>query len=65
MSFLQAYQQRHKLPSFSDAVKAAAYALQQQELRAEYEQFTRDYAGDREAQAEAEAWLGLPMQEQE
>lgn len=65
MSFLEKYQQRHGLPSFSAAVEAAAHALRQQELRAEYEQFARDYAGNRDAQAEAEAWLGLPMQEQE
>lgn len=65
ISFLEHYQQRHNLPSFSAAVEAAAHALRRQELRTEYEQFARDYAQDREAQTEAEAWLGLPMQEQE
>lgn len=65
MQFLENYQQRHKLPSFSAAVEAAAAALQQQELRADYEQFARDYAADTAAQEEAEAWLGLPMQEVE
>lgn len=65
MEFLESYRERHNLPSFSAAVEAAANALQQQELRAGYEQFARDYAADKEAQAEAEVWLGLPMQEQE
>ncbi|WP_261665238.1 hypothetical protein [Deinococcus sp. Marseille-Q6407] len=62
--FLEHYQQRHGLPSFSAAVEAAALALQEQELRAGYAQFAQDYAQDEEAQQEAEAWLDLPMQEQ-
>ncbi|MFC3861142.1 hypothetical protein ACFOPQ_10270 [Deinococcus antarcticus] len=65
MQFLESYRERHNLASFSAAVEAAVAALQQQELRAGYEQFARDYATDKEAQLEAETWLGLPMQEQE
>lgn len=65
MKFLEDYQTRHQLPSFSAAVEAAAVALRQQELRREYERFAHDYAADAEAQAEAEAWMGLPMQEAE
>ena len=63
--FLEDYQTRHRLPSFSAAVEAAAAALREQELKREYDRFARDYAADPTAQAEAEAWLGLPMQEQE
>lgn len=65
MKFLEDYQTRHRLPSFSAAVEAAAAALREQELKREYERFASDYAADAEAQAEAEAWLGLPIQEQE
>lgn len=65
MQFLEQYQQRHQLSSFSAAVEAAVDALQQQELRNGYAQFARDYAQDEAAQAEAAAWLGLPMQETE
>lgn len=65
MKFLEDYQTRHQLTSFSAAVEAAAVALRQQELKREYERFSHDYAADAEAQAEAEAWLGLPMQETE
>lgn len=64
MQFLEHYQQSHALPSFSAAVEAAALALQERELREGYAQFARDYASDKIAQQEAEAWLGLPMQEQ-
>lgn len=65
VKFLEDYQTRHHLPSFSAAVEAAAVALRERELKSEYERFARDYETDSAAQSEAEAWLGLPMQEQE
>ena len=65
MQFLEQYQRSHDLPSFSAAVEAAALALQERELRSGYAQFAQDYANDENAQQEAEAWLGLPMQEHE
>ncbi|GAA5503714.1 hypothetical protein Dxin01_03475 [Deinococcus xinjiangensis] len=65
VKFLEDYQVRHRLPSFSAAVEAAAAALRHQELKSEYERFAHEYAADPTAQAEAEAWLGLSMQEQE
>ncbi|MFC6619300.1 hypothetical protein [Deinococcus radiophilus] len=64
LQFLEQYQERHGLPSFSATIEAAAAALQERELREGYERFARDYAGDEQARQEAEAWLGLPMQEQ-
>ena len=65
VKFLEDYQVRHCLPSFSAAVEAAAAALRERELRNEYERFASEYAADPTAQAEAEVWLGLPMQERE
>jgi hypothetical protein len=65
VKFLEQYQQQHGLTSFSATIEAASLALQQQELRRAYAQYAHDYANDPEAQAEAEAWLDLPMQETE
>ncbi|WP_293914276.1 hypothetical protein [Deinococcus sp.] len=62
---LEDYQRRHGLTSFSGAVEAAAQALEQQELRAAYTDYTHEYAQNPQAQAEAEKWLGLPMEEVE
>ena len=63
LSFLEAYQLKHGLPSFSATIEAAAQALRQQELRQAYEQYSQEYAADSQAQADADAWLDFPMQE--
>ena len=63
LQFLEEYQRKYGLSSFSAALEAATKALQQEELRRSYAQFAHDYANDPQEQAEAEAWLALPMQE--
>ncbi|CAM3784594.1 hypothetical protein [Deinococcus frigens] len=63
LRFLEDYQRKHQLPSFSATIEAAALALQQQELRQAYEQYAQDFARDAQAQAEAEEWLDFPMNE--
>lgn len=63
LQFLEEYQKKHRLPSFSATIEAAAQALQQSELRLAYEAYAREYEQDEQAQAEAQAWLEFPMQE--
>lgn len=60
---LEDYQKRHRLGSFSASVEAAALALEQRDLELAYMQFAEDYANDTAGQREAEAWLGVPMDE--
>ncbi|GAA5441807.1 hypothetical protein ACFQDE_19990 [Deinococcus caeni] len=61
LTFLETYQRTHNLPSFSAVIEAAALALKEQELRAQYAQYAADYAQNPDEQREAEAWLNLPM----
>lgn len=63
LSFLENYQRTHNLASFSAVIEAAALALKEQELRRQYAQYAADYTADPQEQAEAEAWLNLPMQD--
>ena len=61
--FLEAYQSRHQLTSFSATVEAAASALEMLELEASYRAFAQDFSQSPAAQLEAETWLGFPMDE--
>jgi hypothetical protein len=63
VTFLEEYQSRHHLGSFSATVEAAVQALRQQELQREYQQYALDYARDTQEQQSADAWLGFPMEE--
>jgi hypothetical protein len=63
VTFLEEYQNRHHLGSFSATIEAAAQALRQQELQREYQQYAHDYAQDAQEQKSADAWLGFPMEE--
>ena len=62
-AFLEEYQARHHLSSFSATVEAAALALQQQELERSYREYANDYAQNAQEQQDAERWLGFPMDE--
>lgn len=62
LRFLEDYQRKHQLPSFSATIEAAALALQHQELRQAYAQYAQDFAQDAQAQTEAEEWLDFPME---
>ncbi len=65
VNLLEEYQASHGLRSFSSAVEAAVAALARQERQAAYQRYARDYAEDAGEQRDAEAWLGLPMDEGE
>ena len=63
VAFLEEYQNRHHLGSFSATIEAAVQALRQQELQKEYQQYALDYAQNPQEQQSADAWLGFPMEE--
>ena len=58
-AFLEDYQARHHLGSFSASVEAAARALRQQELEHSYREYAQECTQDAQAQQEAERWLGF------
>lgn len=63
IQILERYRRTKGLASFSATIEAAAEALRAQELEASYKAFSADYAQDAAEQLEAEAWLGIPMDE--
>ena len=63
ITFLEDYQRRNHLGSFSATIEAAVQALRQQELQQEYQQYALDYAQNPQERHDAETWLAIPMDE--
>ena len=61
--YLEKYRRDNGLASFSATVEVAARALRALELEASYKAFSAEYRLDPREHHEAEAWLGMPMDE--